>query len=401
MGYITPTLIEKSSASLENKIIIYTGLALFAMFFGAANIVFPLYIGANCGDNIVASLLGFLLAGVGVPFLGLIAVSLYQGDYFAFFARLGKIPAWIIIALLMIVLGPLGAMPRTETTTFNTLLPFLPEFLKNNAVFSLLYFGLVTLLAYREAKIVKILGLFLSPIKIISFSFLVIIGLMFTDNTPLSSMTSLNAFQQAVSLGYNTMDLLAGILFCTTAFRSIQLATREDASLNPGRLTLKACALGAIIISIVYTGFMLVAYKHAGDLQSLGAEQTISAISFSVLGKFGGLFVCILVSFACIATTLALGQACNQCLYHDILKGAVPKQVCFGLIIFTTYLISNLGFQGILEITSPIVNIIYPALIVHCLFSILYLWKGIKIVKTPVFFTLILTLVYYIVKWYF
>jgi LIVCS family branched-chain amino acid:cation transporter len=387
--YISAAIAEKNPAISEKKIVIYTGLALFAMFFGAGNIVFPLYLGANCGSHILVSLLGFLLAGVGVPFLGLMAISLYHGDYFAFFARLGKVPALMMITLLMLALGPLGAMPRTETTTFNTLLPYLPDALKENAVFSIFYCGLALILAYRETKIIKILGLFLSPVKIVAFSTLVFIGLLFTEGPIFSDITAKDAFHEAISYGYNTMDLLAGILFCTIAFRSIQLATKKEPRLNPASLTLKACMLGAFIISMVYTGFMLVAYNHANALQGLGAEQTISAISHAVLGKFGGIFVCIAVSFACFATTLALGQACSQCLYQDILRSRIPKYICITVVFFATYLMSTLGFKGVSEVIAPIVNIIYPALIVHCILSILHKWKGVKIIKLPVFFTIL------------
>lgn len=390
-GYINTAIIEKNHTISQNKIVIYTGLALFAMFFGAGNIVFPLYLGANCGSHIVISLLGFLIAGVGVPFLGLIAVSLYQGDYFAFFARLGKIPALTMIIILMIALGPIGAMPRTETTTFNTLLPYLPDMLKSNAIFSFFYCGLALTLAYRETKIVKILGMFLSPVKIIAFSSLVFIGLLFTKMPVSSEITANTAFKEAILYGYNTMDLLAGVLFCTMAFRSIQLATKEDPLLNIASLTLKSCSLGALIISMVYSGFMLVAYNYADVLQGLPAEQTISAISNAVLGKFGGVFVCISVSFACFATTLALGQACSQCLYKDILNGVVPKNICITLVFIATYLMSNLGFKGVSEVIAPIVNIIYPALIVHSILSIFHKWKGVNIIKLPVFFTIIVS----------
>ncbi len=393
-GYTDIAIVKKNRAAAQNKIIFYTGLALFAMFFGAGNIVFPLYLGANCGSHLVESLSGFLIAGVGVPFLGLIAISLYQGDYFAFFARLGKIPALIMITILIIALGPIGAMPRTETTTFSTLLPYLPGILKNNAVFSILYCGLALILAYRETKMVKILGLFLSPVKIVAFSSLIFIGLLFTETPVFNDVSAKTIFNEAISYDYNTMDLLAGVLFCSMAFQSIQLAIKEDPLLNPSTITLKSSMLGACLICAVYAGFMLVSYHHADALQGLSVEQTIGGISHAVLGKFGGLFVCISVSFACFATTLALGQACSNCLYQDILKGYVPKNICITIVFVATYLMSNLGFKGVSEVIEPIVNVIYPALIVHCILSILHKWKGVNMIKLPVFLTTLASLGY-------
>src|ERR1700730_16150882 len=109
MSAHTKVEILKSKKPQETKTVIATGMALFAMFFGAGNIVFPLHLGANSGQNITHTMLGFLLAGVGVPFLGLLATSLFNGDYQAFFGRLGKYPSFLIITFLMVIIGPLAA----------------------------------------------------------------------------------------------------------------------------------------------------------------------------------------------------------------------------------------------------------------------------------------------------
>ncbi len=377
----------------ENKTIIATGLALFAMFFGAGNIVFPLHLGAHSGQNIAISIFGFLISAVGVPFFGVMATSLYDGDYHAFFERLGKIPAFIIIVFLLFILGPLGAMPRTETTTYNTLLPYLPEFLQNNALFSIIYCALVLVFAFRETKVVNILGLFFSPIKIISFSCLILMGVLIGKGPIDSLLSSKEAFTHAFTTGYNTMDLVAAFFFCTAAFRSVKLSSLENNGSSPIMLNLKASALGAIVISLVYAGFMFVAYSHAHALIGMPAEQTISAVAFEVLGKFGGLFVCIAVSFACFATALALAEVSSHCLHHQIFRRKISKPICLMMVMLLTYLMSNLGFQGLAKVIGPVVTIIYPALIVLCLMNILYKWKGIQMVKLPVFLTLLVTIV--------
>lgn len=374
----------------ENKIIITTGLALFAMFFGAGNILFPLYLGANAGQNIGVTTLGFLIAGVGVPFLGLIAASLFDGNYHAFFARLGKIPGFVMITFLIIIIGPLGALPRTEVTTFHALQPYLPEFLNNNAVFSFIYCSLVFLLAYREAKIVDILGLVLSPVKIISFTALIILGFIYAEPSLPSPLSTLEAFDKAILNGYNTMDLLGAIFFCAVAFKAIKLATKNNPSLNPTTMTIKSSIIGASITGIVYIGFMWIAYSHAAHLQGLAEEQMISAISRVILGKFGGLFVCVSVSFACIATALALSDVCTLYLHEEVFKKRISKITCLSLVIFITYLMTNIGFQGILTFTVPVLHIVYPALLVLCIFNILYKWKGIKTVKLPVLLTILI-----------
>lgn len=378
------------SKSYEYKIIITTGLALFAMFFGAGNILFPLYLGANAGQHITLTALGFLITGVGVPFLGLVATSLFKGNCHEFFARLGRVPGFLLITFLMIIIGPLAAMPRTESTTFHTLSPYLPDFLNHNPTFSLIYCSIIFLLAYRETKVIDILGLFLSPIKIISFAALIIIGFIYAEPSLPTALSSTAAFRIALLNGYNTMDLLGAFFFCSVAFKSIEHATQTNIQLDTRRMTLQACIIGALLTSTIYLGFMSIAYHHASELQGLAEEQMISAISTAVLGKFGGLFVCISVSFACVATALALADVCTIYLHEEIFKKRIPKLACLTLVMLVTYLVSNLGFQGILNFSVPILHVVYPSLIVLCVLNILYKWKGLKPIKAPVFITAII-----------
>ena len=85
-------------ASAKIRVIAVTGMALFAMFFGAGNMIFPLQIGCLSGQHVLPSTVAFIITGVGVPFLGLFAVSLYEGDYWKFFQRFGNVFAFVIIS---------------------------------------------------------------------------------------------------------------------------------------------------------------------------------------------------------------------------------------------------------------------------------------------------------------
>ena len=56
-------VMKKSTNSL-----IPIGLMLFALFFGAGNLIFPVFMGQNSGVNTIPATIGFLLTGVGLPF---------------------------------------------------------------------------------------------------------------------------------------------------------------------------------------------------------------------------------------------------------------------------------------------------------------------------------------------
>ncbi len=368
------------------------GFALFAMFFGAGNIVFPLAIGAQAGQNIVYAILGFLLFGVGAPFLGLYATSLFHGNYEAFFNRLGKIPAFAVITFLMLIIGPLSAMPRTEVVTFQTIKPFLP-FL-DNAWFSAIYCGLVFILSYKETRFMNVLGYVLSPIKLVSFTALIILGFTMAHGGIATNLTAKATFTDAVINGYNTMDLLAAFFFCSIAYTAIQRRAGAHASENEvTSLTLKACFVGAVCLSVIYIGFMSIASLNASGLQGVNTEQTISAISSLVLGKYGSIFVGLCITFACLATAMALAEVTGNYLYNQVFRTKCPKIACMLMVVVVMYAMTQLGFAGIMKIAVPILVVLYPALIVLCIANILYKQYGFKYVKFPVVLTLIASLV--------
>lgn len=104
-----------------------TGLAIFAMLFGAGNLIFPLRLGILAADKTSYGLLGFLLSGVLLPVLGLTAMALYDGDIRAFFYRIGKVPGIIVIFTCMLIIGPLFVMPRIIALSYTLMQPFMPE----------------------------------------------------------------------------------------------------------------------------------------------------------------------------------------------------------------------------------------------------------------------------------
>ncbi|MGB3260776.1 branched-chain amino acid transport system II carrier protein, partial [Paenisporosarcina sp.] len=59
---------------------IIVGLMLFALFLGAGNIIFPPLLGQLSGEALVISIIGFLITGVGLPLLAVIAIAKSGGD---------------------------------------------------------------------------------------------------------------------------------------------------------------------------------------------------------------------------------------------------------------------------------------------------------------------------------
>ena len=64
---------------LSGRAYIAIGLMLFALFFGAGNLIFPATLGQHAGTNVWWAILGFIVTGVGLPLLGVMAMG-YSGS---------------------------------------------------------------------------------------------------------------------------------------------------------------------------------------------------------------------------------------------------------------------------------------------------------------------------------
>lgn len=351
-----------------------TGMALFAMFFGAGNIVFPLMIGATAGGNFIYTLGAFLISAVGMPLLGLYAVGLYKGNYWEFFRILGRVPAFIVVTFLICIIGPLFASPRTEVIVYKSLLPFLPDILSNGYFFSALYFALVFILVFNKKYVIDVIGKLISPIKLGSFFTLIVLGVWGKHAYFDSSEELWNSMSNAFSTGYGTMDLLGAFFYCHVAYASIFHKCVKNNITSEAKiisLYLKSCMIGGVLLALVYIGFACAAYNNAMFLQGVDPAAIINKISQVILGDFGSLFVCVSVSFACLATATALTEVSAD--YFGRLPGLqkVPRFIYVLCILSVMFAMSLIGFSGIMQIASPILDYLYPALIVLCIINII------------------------------
>jgi len=109
--------------------IILIGITLFALFFGAGNLIFPVMLGQLAGDNFELAALGFVITGVMMPLLGVMAVGFSgEKDFLKIAQRSGTIFGLIFATTLYLTIGPLFAMPRTGSVSYEIALkPFVDE----------------------------------------------------------------------------------------------------------------------------------------------------------------------------------------------------------------------------------------------------------------------------------
>jgi LIVCS family branched-chain amino acid:cation transporter len=344
------------------------GLAIFAMFFGAGNIIFPLALGQNALDQTPWALSGLLLTAVAMPFAGLLAMFRYGGHIRLFFGRFGKIPGLLIASLTIALLGPFGAAPRCIALAYSTMstsLPGLPLIL-----FGAIACVLILVFAYRENRLLKLLGYVLSPFKVTLLVLIIVKGLMEAPEIVLVSANTSKIFhfRHGLTEGYNTMDLLAAFFFAPLILSSLG---RPEKDKNFNRFVLKASAVGAFLLAIIYVGFCYLAYLYAPALEGIPNDRLLGAIAIKILGQHAGLIVSLTVTIACLTTAIALIAAFTSFMQKEVLREKVSYVPLLIVSLLMTFAMTTLEFQGIAHFLNPVLEIFYPALILLTFYNLL------------------------------
>lgn len=342
---------------------------MFSMFFGSGNLVFPLLIGRNTlGQSDIATL-GLVITAVIVPCLGLLGMILFNGDYNRFFSRLGKVPCFLMIAIMLCLLGPFGVVPRCITVAYGGIGMLFPQW--PQIWFSLFFCALVGLLIWQRNKVVDIIGLILTPFKLGGIMFMVIIGLWYGQPSIPTNISTLKAFTEGVFKGYQTMDLIAAFFFSSTVvyYMRTNLPKADDSSLL--KHSVAASLIGAGLLSIAYMGFVRLGAQYAPLLVDVKAEELLATVAFHSMGSIALPVVSITMAVACLATAVILTSLFVDFLQNDVLNGRINHGISVIISLIVTFGMSQLGFAKICEILGGLLELAYPALIALAIMNII------------------------------
>jgi branched-chain amino acid:cation transporter, LIVCS family len=349
------------------------GLMLFALFFGAGNLIFPAQLGQYAGTNMWLAIIGFLITGVGLPFLGTLAMGFSGSQNLQQLAsRIHPVYAIVFTSLLYLTIGPFFAAPRTGAVAFDIgISPFISEENMQIAsiIFTLLFFGLTMWLSLNPAKIVDRVGKILSPALIILlFALLVMVIMkpMGVIQPPQGDYTS-GALIKGVMEGYNTMDALASLVFgiiVINAIRSMGVTNKRDILVA----TAKSGAIATTFLAIIYVG---IAYLGATSTELFGLLDTggpvLSGASTHYLGTFGLVMLAVVILLACLTTSIGLITACGE--YFNTI---IPKISYKAFVVFFStfcFVIANFGLANIITYSIPVLMFLYPLAVVLILLT--------------------------------
>ena len=386
----------------KNSGVIVAGLALFSMFFGAGDLIWPLILGGETGDKNFYSLLGLLITGVGLPLLGLIAIVLFQGDYRAFFGQTGKRTGIVLVFVIQAILGPFGSIPRLITLSYATLKPYMPEMV-SLAIFSILACALIFLFTIKRHRVIDILGIILTPLLLIALGAILFLGFKDHPAPHFVDVTDGKAFFRGLTVGYNTLDLIASFIFASLVLSYFKPdATAKDqvaARREVFKKMIKSCFFAALLLGGMYVGLTYVSSYYTQHLPSGHLpEERLGHISLHLLGPQGALLSCIAVALSCLTTAIPISLLSADYIHKDLMNKRGKHTTAIIVALGLSAAVANLGFMGIASMLSPILQIICPGLIILAVLSILHKLYEMRIRRSPVYVAFAISLAAFIFR---
>ncbi len=359
--------------SIFNRVVV-AGFAIFAMLFGSGNIAFPPILGKNFASGWSIANLGWLLAAVVIPMLGYFGSMLFEADTEKYMKPLGKHITALFMLLVMIMVGPFGVSARCVNVAFGGISVAMPDC--PVLFFNTLFCAIAVILAWNPGRLVQLMGTIFTPLKFGGVALVIVVAVFMANSSiPTTDFSASKAFIDGFEMGYQTMDLIAAFFMTAPIYLYVKNALPEEKR-NDKRLLVKftggACAVGGILLAIVYTGLAYIGAKYSTLLSGTADEALFAKIADISMGNFATIFVALVIAVGCLATNVALTAMFTDYIHKKILKEKFNRTA----ILLTTGVcnlgMSLLGFAKICSLMAMILSKLYPALIVFVVLRIVY-----------------------------
>lgn len=360
---------------LKGKDLLLIGFTLFSMFFGAGNLIFPPFLGAQAGTLTWPAMLGMGVSAVGLPVLGVVAVA-RAGGLSALGDRVHPVFSRVFTIVAYLAIGPCLAIPRTASTSFEMAVP---PFLGPDAptgLFQLAYcavfFALALLVALRPEKLTDRLGKIMCPI-LIALIVVTFVGCLVNPlngyGAPRSGDYAASPVIQGLLAGYQTMDTIAALAFGIIISLNIRArGVKEDQAVVRG--TVKAGCIAGVMLLAVYAMLAHVGALSGGafpgDASANGAAVLTRIVS-ALFGEPGSVLLAVIFIVACFNVCVGLISSCGEFFHTQFPR--LTYRTWAVLFAAVSMAVAAAGLDLILRVSVPVLNAIYPVAIVLILLS--------------------------------
>jgi branched-chain amino acid transport system II carrier protein len=354
--------------SMKKKLLdtIIIGFALFAIFFGAGNLIFPPYLGVTAGENWGIATIAFLISDPLLSIIAVMVVAALGGSALNVGRRVHPLFASALAAICVLLIGPIFAVPRTGASTHEIFVqsyfPSAPQWIT-----SLVFFGIVLWITYKENSVMDAIGKYLTPI-LLFILFCIFVAAIVQPDATFATTDGTGLFAQGFKEGYQTMDVLGAPLLAGVVMKDI---TRRG-YLNKKdqfRMMFGVGIVAFILLALVYSTLAYSGASMSTVIDSTAQRAAmLTTIVKNLLGSWGQLAMGLAVCFACLTTAIGLTTTCGQ-YFEEVSKGKISYKKTILVTVAVEFIISLVGVDSLINLAVPVLTFIFPIMIALILFS--------------------------------
>ena len=343
-----------------------TGFALFALFFGAGNLILPPFLGANSGEEWGLVFLGFIITAVFIPILGIFAHAKVQGTMYDL-AR--KVAPWFSSLYCVIMYLIAVTLPAPRTASVANEMAIQPFFGSSPLLTSSIYFLLIFIFAINRSKIISLIGKFLTPVIVVILLIIVLVSIGFSEDMILNGYDF--PFATGVLEGYQTFDAIGGVVVGAVLIVSLNIQGKRNYD-DTKKLITKAGLIAGLGLLLIYGGLIYGgAVLSSSFVKGASRTEVLTSLSSQTLGSVGTSFLSILVALACFTTAVGIVTGTSDYV-KEMFKNSQKAYVITAFISCVLgVLIGHFEVSFIIKAAIPALMFIYPITIVLILLNVI------------------------------
>ena len=350
----------------KTKEIWMSGFALFALFFGAGNLILPPFLGANSGKLWWTVVLGFIITAVFIPILGILAHAKVQGTLYDLGKKVSPFFSTVYCVLIYVIAVTIPA-PRTASVTHEMAID--PFFGSSSLLTSSVYFIFIFIFVINRSKIISLVGKFLTPIIVLIL--FAIIALALTSPPQVMNLNTYEVpFISGILEGYQTFDAIGGVVVGAVIVISLHMRGHNSYKAKKEIITKSGFIAGTGLL-LIYGGLIFSgALLSSSFPEDATRTDILTSLSSQTLGSIGTSFLSILVALACFTTGVGIVTGAA-----DYAKGVFKNsQKAYIITAFIScvlgVLIGHFEVSFIIKVAVPALMFIYPITIILILLNI-------------------------------
>lgn len=355
----------------SGRTILITSLALFSMFFGAGNLIFPPILAVEAGDNFWPSILGFLSTGALLPVLAVIAIALSGASVRDLSQRAGTVFGVLFPILAYLSIGAFYALPRTGAVSMETAITplFGWEGLFASGVFNVVFFGVALALAWNPTRIMETLGKFLVPALVILLVIMITVAALQWNAEPAVPAEAYadGPFTSGLLEGYLTMDSIAALAFSIVVISTLQFKGFSEGK-QIVRGTIWAGVGAGVMLGAIYLGLGTIGRVIPNPGQYDNGAALLADASNLTMGTAGQVIFALIVLLACLTTAVGLITATAEYFSSQFAGSYSTWAIIFTI---TSAVIATQGLDFVMAIAAPVIGFLYPPAIALILVTLI------------------------------